>query len=191
MFPAGCHRRAAAIFACQVNDREALGSPDDSRGQHPAPRTNHPYCCIGSSCHTLAPNPFRRLGAPNGSLHPRNIRHCPSFTPRVGKYVVSGGQISVFSGKFEKHARFHPGPARQPPYICGYDARGADISVALESVSFPAFEHAIRHSCPVRVRNRRDCRKFRATRPRARGNISKNRLKTRIQSRVTVVCGLL
>ena len=84
-----------------------------------------------------------------------------------------------------------PAPARQPPYICGYDARGADISVALESVSFPSFEHAIRHSCPVRVRNRRDCRKFRATRPSVRRNISKNRLKTRIQSRVTVVCGLL
>ncbi len=69
LLAAGRHRRAPAIFTLQVDDRQTLGSPDDSRGQHPAPRTNHTDCCIGSSCHTLAPNPFRRLSASNGSTY--------------------------------------------------------------------------------------------------------------------------
>ena len=69
LFPAGRDRGAAAIFTLQINDGQAFGSSDDSRGKHSTPRTNNSDCCVGSSCHTFAPNPFRRRHTSNGSLN--------------------------------------------------------------------------------------------------------------------------
>lgn len=90
----------------------------------------------------------------------------------------SGGQISAFPGKFEKVCKISPGALRVPAYICGYDARGADISVALQYRGFAALRPAIQHTCWSRASYGRDCREIPGNAFRLRRNISKNRLKT-------------
>ena len=62
LFAARGHRRAAAILALEINDRQALGPPDNPGRQHPTPGTNHTHRCTGSSCHTLAPDSLDAAG---------------------------------------------------------------------------------------------------------------------------------
>lgn len=134
LFAAGGHRRAAAIFTLQVNDRQTLRSPDDSRGQHPAPRTNHSYCCIGSSCHAIAPNAFRRRSAPNGSLHTLVYRPCVHFDSRVsGNESVFMRKLSIFPIHPKDMQDTPQGVTRPLSYISGYDDEAADISVGRRS----------------------------------------------------------
>jgi len=117
LFAAWRHWRTAAIFALQVNHGQALRSPDNSRGQHSASRTDNPDGCVGSSCHSLAPRPFRRLWTSDGSKDScLSIGRAPVRPPNVVKWVVL-------------HC----------PYICGYDRPPPDISVARQNVRITPF----------------------------------------------------
>ena len=155
LFAAGGHRRAAAIFTLQVNDRQTLGSPDDSRGQHPAPRTNHPDCCIGSSCHTIAPNPFRRRLASNGSLNARDIGRTPSLTPKCREMSrFSTPKLSIFPIDACDACKNAPPEVttRTTPTFMDTTLAEPTFPSPVNSAVTCALRHAYRHTCCSHVK---------------------------------------